>query len=163
MNKNRRAAIYPGTFDPLTIGHLDIIERSANIFDEIIIAIGDNPDKNPLFSIEERINMITKATTHLTNIKVIKFHSLLVDLSTELDANIVIRGIRSSSDFEYEQQMGYANVSLKKELETIYLMPKLEYSFISSSVVRAILKFGGEVDHLVPKSILNEIKSKGKK
>ncbi len=162
MNKNRRA-IYPGTFDPLTIGHLDIIERSANMFDEIIVAIGENQSKNPLFSIEKRINMIAKATSHINNIKVIKFHSLLVELSTELDANIIIRGIRSSTDFEYEQQMGYANVSLKKELETIYLMPKLEYSFISSSVVRAILKFGGEVDHLVPNSILKEIKSKGKK
>ncbi len=162
MNKNRRA-IYPGTFDPLTIGHLDIIERSANMFDQIIVAIGNNTDKNPLFSIEERISMIEKATAHLKNIEVIKFHSLLVDLSTELNANIIIRGIRSSTDFEYEQQMGYANVSLKKEIETIYLMPKLDYSFISSSVVRAILKFGGEVDHLVPKSILNEIKSKGKK
>ncbi len=162
MNKNR-SAIYPGTFDPLTIGHLDIIERSANMFDQIIVAIGENPSKTPLFSIEERIGMIEKATSHLKNIKVIKFHSLLVDLSAELDANIIIRGIRSSTDFEYEQQMGYANVSLKKELETIYLMPKLEYSFISSSVVRAILKFGGEIEHLVPKSILNEIKSKGKK
>ena len=162
MNRNRRA-IYPGTFDPLTIGHLDIIERSANMFDKIIVAIGDNPSKTPLFSIEERIEMIEKATAHLKNIEVTKFHSLLVELSTKLDANIVIRGIRSSTDFEYEQQMGYANVSLKKELETIYLMPKLEYSFISSSVVRAILKFGGEVDHLVPKSILKDIKSKGKK
>ena len=162
MNKNR-IAIYPGTFDPLTLGHLDIIERSANMFDKIIVAIGENPSKTPLFSIEERIDMIEKATAHLKNIEVIKFHSLLVDLSTELDANIIIRGIRSSTDFEYEQQMGYANVSLKKEIETIYLMPKLEYSFISSSVVRAILKFGGEIDHLVPKSILNEIKSKGKK
>jgi len=162
MDKNRRA-IYPGTFDPLTLGHLDLIERSANIFGEIIVAIGDNPDKNPLFSIEERISMIEKATAHLNNIKVIKFYSLLVDLSTELNANIIIRGIRSATDFEYEQQMGYTNVSLKKELETIYLMPKLEYSFISSSVVRAILKFGREIDHLVPKSILNEIKSKGKK
>ncbi len=162
MNKNR-SAIYPGTFDPLTIGHLDIIERSANMFDQIIVAIGENPSKTPLFSIEERIGMIEKATVHLKNIEVIKFHSLLVDLSAELNANIIIRGIRSSTDFEYEQQMGYANLSLKKELETIYLMPKLEYSFISSSVVRAVLKFGGEVDHLVPKSILNEIKSKGKK
>ncbi len=162
MNKNRRA-IYPGTFDPLTLGHLDIIERSANMFNQIIVAIGENPSKTPLFSIEERIDMIEKATAHLKNIEVIKFHSLLVDLSTELDANIIIRGIRSSTDFEYEQQMGYANVSLKKEIETIYFMPKLEYSFISSSVVRAILKFGGEIDHLVPKSILNEVKSKGKK
>jgi len=162
MNTPKKA-IYPGTFDPLTLGHLDLIERSSKMFDEIVVAIGNNPEKNPLFNIEERINMITIATAHLKNIKVIQFHSLLVELSTKLNTNIIIRGIRSSADFEYELQMGYANVSLKKELETIYLMPKLEYSFISSSVVRAILKFNGEIDHLVPKSILNDIKRKGKK
>lgn len=162
MNTPKKA-IYPGTFDPLTLGHLDLIERSSKMFDEIVVAIGNNPEKNPLFNIEERIKMITTATAHLKNIKVIQFHSLLVELSTKLNTNIIIRGIRSSADFEYELQMGYANVSLKKELETIYLMPKLEYSFISSSVVRAILKFNGEIDHLVPKSILNDIKRKGKK
>ena len=162
MSKPKKA-IYPGTFDPLTLGHLDLIERSSIMFDEIVVAIGNNPEKNPLFNIEERIKMITTATAHLKNIKVVQFHSLLVELSTKLDANIIIRGIRSSADFEYELQMGYANISLKKELETIYLMPKLEYSFISSSVIRAILKFDGEIDHLVPKSILNDIKRKGKK
>ena len=162
MNTPKKA-IHPGTFDPLTLGHLDLIERSSTMFDEIVVAIGNNPEKNPLFNIEERIKMITTATAHLKNIKVIQFHSLLVELSTKLNTNIIIRGIRSSADFEYELQMGYANVSLKKELETIYLMPKLEYSFISSSVVRAILKFNGEIDHLVPKSILNDIKRKGKK
>jgi len=157
-----RSAIYPGTFDPLTLGHLDLIERSSKMFDEIIIAIGDNPDKNPLFSISERIDMIKKATEHLCNIKLVTFHSLLIDLSRELDTNIIIRGIRSATDFEYELQMGYANVAMQKELETIYLMPSLEYSYISSSVVRTILKFDGEVNHLVPKSILEDVKRKGK-
>lgn len=159
MNNTKRA-IYPGTFDPLTNGHLDIIERSSKMFDEIIIAIGNNPDKNPLFNITERMNMIKKATIDIENIKVVQFHSLLVDLSTELNANIIVRGIRSASDFEYELQMGYANIALKKDLETIYLMPSLKYSYVSSSVVRAILKFDGNIEHLVPKSILNNIKGK---
>ena len=156
--KMSKSAIYPGTFDPLTLGHLDLIERSSKMFNEIIIAIGDNPEKTPLFSIAQRIDMIEKATEHLCNIKIVTFHSLLVELSNELNTNIIIRGIRSATDFDYELQMGYANVALKKELETIYLMPKLEYSFISSSVVRTILKFDGEIDHLVPSSILKYIK-----
>ena len=161
LHKKTRA-IYPGTFDPLTNGHLDLIERSSKMFDEIVVAIGDNPDKNPLFSVEERAKMIKKATEHLSNITLVKFNSLLVDLSTELNSNIIIRGIRSAGDFEYESQMTYANNSLKKELETIYLMPSLEYSYISSSVVRTLLKFDGKIEHLVPKSILKDIEEKRK-
>jgi len=163
--ENKKRAIYPGTFDPLTNGHLDIIERSSKMFNEIVVAIGDNPDKNPLFSVSERANMINKATSHLPNITIVKFNSLLVELSTELNSNIIIRGIRSATDFEYESQMTYANNSLKKELETIYLMPSLEYSFISSSLVRTLLKFDGKIDHLVPNNILEdiEIKRKGSK
>ena len=157
-----KRAIYPGTFDPLTNGHLDIIERSCKIFDELVVAIGDNLDKNPLFSVSERATMIKKATSHLSNITLVKFNSLLVDLSSELNANIIIRGIRSSSDFEYESQMTYANNSLKKDLETIYLMPSLEYSFVSSSLVRTLLKFDGKIEHLVPKDILKDIEKKRK-
>jgi len=157
---NKKRAIYPGTFDPLTNGHLDIIERSAKLFDEIVVAIGDNPDKNPLFSVAQRATMIKKATAHLSNITIVKFNSLLVELSSELNANIIIRGIRTATDFEYESQMTYANNALKKELETIYLMPSLEYSFISSSVVRTLLKFNGEIEHLVPPTILEDILKK---
>lgn len=160
---NKKRAIYPGTFDPLTLGHLDLIERSSLLFDEVVIAIGDNPDKNPLFSVSERAGMIKKATKDLPNITLVKFNSLLVDLAEELESNIVIRGIRSTTDFEYESQMTYANTSLKADLETVYLMPKLEYSFISSSVVRAILKFDGKIEHLVPSTILDEIEKKRKK
>jgi len=159
----RTRAIYPGTFDPLTNGHLDIIERSCKIFDEVIVAIGDNPDKNPLFTVEERATMIKKAIAHLSNITLVKFNSLLVDLSSELDSNIIIRGIRTVSDFEYESHMTYANNSLRKELETVYLMPSLKYSFISSSLVRTLLQFDGKIDHLVPKNILEDIEEKRKK
>lgn len=161
MHKKIRA-IYPGTFDPLTNGHLDIIERSSKMFDELVIAIGDNPDKTPLFNVTERANMIKKATAHLPNITLVKFNSLLVDLSTQLDANIIIRGIRTATDFEYESQMTYANTTLKKEMETIYLMPSLEYSYISSSVVRTLLKFDGRIEHLVPKIILEDVEAKRK-
>ena len=160
--QKKTIAIYPGTFDPLTNGHLDIIERSAKMFDEIVVAIGDNPDKNPLFSIEERAKMIKKTTAHLSNITLVKFNSLLVDLSTELNSNIIIRGIRTATDFEYESQMTYANTALKNDLETIYLMPSLEYSYISSSVVRTLLKFNGKIEHLVPKSILKDVEEKRK-
>ena len=155
-----RRAIYPGTFDPISNGHLDLIERSSKIFDKVIVAIGNNPEKTPMFNIKERQNMIREATKHLSNIEIVVFHSLLVDLCSELDANIIVRGVRGATDFEYELQMNYANASLNPHIETIFLMPSLESSYISSSVVRAILKFNGEIDHLVPSSILKNIKGK---
>jgi len=154
-----KRAIYPGTFDPITNGHVDIITRASSMFDEIIVAVANNPKKNPMFSVEQRIEMAKKPIHSLENVKVIGFSSLLVDLSDELEANIVIRGIRAVSDFEYEFQMGYANASLKKELETIFLMPSLEYAFISSSIVRSLLPFNGKIEHLVPHCILEEIQS----
>ena len=152
-----RTAIYPGTFDPITNGHVDIIQRASQLFDEIIVAVADNQSKQPMFTVEERVIMTKKATKSISNVKVISFHSLLVDLSDELDANIIIRGIRAVSDFEYEFQMGYANASLKKELETIFLMPSLEYAFISSSIVRSLLPFNGKIEHLVPHCLLPNI------
>ena len=109
-----KRAIYPGTFDPITNGHVDIIQRASNMFDEITVAVADNQAKKPMFSVEERVTMAKIATRSISNVKVISFNSLLVDLSDELNANIVIRGIRAVSDFEYEFQMGYANASLKK-------------------------------------------------
>ncbi len=153
-----KRAIYPGTFDPITNGHVDIIQRASMLFDEIIVSVADNQAKQPMFSLKERIAMAKKATKCFDNVKVIGFNSLLVDLSDQLEANIVIRGIRAVSDFEYEFQMGYANASLKKELETIFLMPSLEYAFISSSIVRSLLPFNGKIEHLVPHCILPDIK-----
>ncbi len=155
-----RRVIYPGTFDPITNGHLDIIRRACAMFDEIIVAVAKNDAKKPMFSLDKRIEMVEKATKEFPKVKVIYFCSLLVNLSDELNANIIIRGLRAVSDFEYELQMGYANASLKKELETVYLMPTLENAFISSSIVRSILPFNGEVSHLVPKIILDDIQNR---
>jgi len=150
-------AIYPGTFDPITVGHLDIIQRACTMFDEIIVAVADSPAKQPMFHLEQRIEMAKTATQDFSEVTVIGFESLLVDLSEKLDANIIIRGLRAVSDFEYELQMGYANASLKKDLETVYLMPSLEYAFVSSSIVRTILTFDGKADHLLAPSTLELI------
>ncbi|UPT78222.1 pantetheine-phosphate adenylyltransferase [Sulfurovum sp. XGS-02] len=157
MSENRRA-IYPGTFDPITNGHIDIISRASHMFDEIIVAVADSEAKKPMFSLEQRIDMVKAATKAFPTVKVIGFRGLLVDLSDELDANIIVRGLRAVSDFEYELQMGYANASLKKELETVYLMPSLEHAFVSSSVVRSILNFDGKIAHLVPDEAFKLIK-----
>ena len=157
MSEKRRA-IYPGTFDPITNGHLDIISRACHMFDEIIVAVADSEAKKPMFTLKQRINMVKAATKELPKIKVVGFQGLVVDLSDDLEANILVRGLRAVSDFEYELQMGYANASLKKELETVYLMPSLEHAFVSSSVVRSILNFDGKVEHLVPEAALNLIK-----
>lgn len=155
---NMKRAIYPGTFDPVTVGHLDIMKRASSMFDEIIIAVAESKSKKPMFTLDQRISMVKESTKELSNIKVVGFEGLLVDLSNTFDANILIRGLRAVSDFEYELQMGYANASLKKELETIFLMPSLEYGFVSSSVVRSILPFNGKVDHLLHPAVYKMIK-----
>ncbi len=157
MSEKRRA-IYPGTFDPITNGHIDIISRASHMFDEIIVAVAYSEAKRPMFTLEQRINMVKAATKAFPTVKVIGFRGLLVDLSDELEANIIVRGLRAVSDFEYELQMGYANASLKKELETVYLMPSLEHAFVSSSVVRTILNFDGKIEHLVPDEAFKLIK-----
>ncbi len=158
MEIMKRRAIYPGTFDPVTVGHIDIMKRACSMFDEIIIAVAKSASKKPMFTHKQRIAMVQAVTKDFLNIKVVGFEGLLVDLSNELDANILVRGLRAVSDFEYELQMGYANTSLKKELETIFLMPSLEYGYVSSSVVRSILPFNGKVDHLLHPTVLQMIK-----
>lgn len=158
MNTIKRA-IYPGTFDPVTVGHVDIMKRACSMFDEIVVAVAMSASKSPMFTLEQRIEMLEASTKELSNLKVVGFDSLLVDLSDRLDANVIIRGLRAVSDFEYEIQMGYANSSLKKELETIFLMPSLEYSYVSSSVVRSILPFDGKVDHLLHPTVHKLIKA----
>jgi len=152
-----KKAIYPGTFDPITVGHLDIVERACSMFDEITIAVAKSASKKPMFTLEQRIAMVEAVTKEFPKVNVVGFEGLLVDLSDKLDANIIIRGLRAVSDFEYELQMGYANSSLKKELETIFLMPSLEYGFVSSSIVRSILPFDGKVDHLLHPTVLKMI------
>ncbi|MBN2825246.1 MAG: pantetheine-phosphate adenylyltransferase [Campylobacterales bacterium] len=156
---NFRRAIYPGTFDPITNGHLDIIRRACKMFDEIIIAVAVSESKRPRFTLDQRMEMIRESTGNLPKIKVISFSSLLVDLADEVDAYIIVRGLRAISDFEYELQMGYANASLNSKIETIYLMPNLDHAFISSSMVRSILHFNGKIDHLLPPEAHALIKS----
>lgn len=149
-----RRAIYSGTFDPITNGHLDIIKRAANIFDEVIIAVAKSELKKPMFSHEKRVEFAQAAVEDLKSVKVIGFDTLLVDLASELNINTIIRGLRAVSDFEYELQMGYANSSINKRLETLYLMPTLENAFVSSTIVREIIRFNGKFQHLVPQKVL---------
>ncbi|QEZ89426.1 pantetheine-phosphate adenylyltransferase [Aliarcobacter cibarius] len=149
-----KRAIYSGTFDPITIGHLDIIERATNIFDEVIISVAKSELKKPMFSHQKRVEFVKAATTHLNNVRVVGFDTLLVDLARELKTNTIIRGLRAVSDFEFELQMGYANSSINKNLETVYLMPTLEHAFVSSTIVREIIRFKGKFEHLVPKKVV---------
>lgn len=152
-----RKALYPGTFDPITNGHIDIIKRASTIFDEVIVAVASSDKKKPMFDVEKRVKMSKIATKGIKGVSVISFNNLVVDCAKELDVNFLVRGLRAVSDFEYELQMGYANSSLNPDIETIYLMPSLENAFISSSIVRTILEHGGDVSHLVSGSVLKEL------
>jgi len=149
-----KKAIYSGTFDPITTGHLDIIERATKIFDEVIISVAKSELKSPMFSHEKRVEFVKVSTEHLSNVEVIGFDILLVDFAKELKINTIIRGLRAVSDFEFELQMGYANSSINKNLETIYLMPTLEHAFVSSTIVREVIRFKGSFEHLVPKRVI---------
>ena len=153
-----KSAIYPGTFDPVTNGHIDIINRACKIFDKIIVAVADNKDKKTMFNLKKRVEMMKKATKEFKKVEVKSFNTLLVEFAKKENTKIIIRGLRAVSDFEYELQMGYANKSLDENIDTIYLMPNLDNAFISSSVVRSILKYNGDVSHLVPKEILEDLK-----
>lgn len=156
----KRIALYPGTFDPITNGHFDVIQRALGLFDELIIAVAVSQDKKPMFTLDQRITMINKAIVDLKNVRVIGFDNLTVDLAKVNNANILIRGLRAVSDFEYELQLGYLNNSLDDSLETVYLMPKLKNAFISSSFVRNLLKFNGKTEHLLPEEVQAMIANK---
>lgn len=149
--------IYPGTFDPLTNGHLDIIKRSSELFDSVLVAIAHSASKSPRFSVQERLEMAQLATKDFSNVACISFGGLLADLARSHNARFLIRGLRVVSDFEYELQMGYTNSSLNQELDTIYLMPTLQHAFISSSIVRNILEHSGKISHLIPEPVFHYI------
>ncbi len=149
-----RKAIYPGTFDPITNGHIDLIRRATNLFDEVIVAVANSKDKHPMFDAATRLTMVEAAIAPLGGAKATLFDTLLVDFAQACDTPVIIRGLRAVSDFEYELQLAYANRSLWDRMETICLMPSLENAFISSTVIRSILNHGGCVKHLVPEPII---------
>ena len=155
-------AIYPGSFDPLTNGHLDLIDRAAKIFDHLVVAILRNSSKNPLFTVEERVAMLTEGTAEFENVSVSPFDGLLVDFAREQRAHAVVRGIRAISDYEYEFQMALMNRRLSPEVETIFLMPDAKYSFVSSRLVKNVFQLGGSVDGLVPKFVIERLKDKNR-
>lgn len=146
MNK----AIYPGSFDPVTYGHIDIIERASDIFDELIVAVLNNSVKQPLFSIDERVNILKEVLKYIPNIKVLSYEGLLVDFAMECDAKVIVRGLRAVTDFEYELQLAQTNSVLNKGVDTMFLTTSLEYAYLSSSTVKEVASYGGNIDNFVP-------------
>jgi pantetheine-phosphate adenylyltransferase len=156
----RVKAIYPGSFDPLTNGHLDLIERGSKIFDELVIAILRNSEKSPLFSVEERMEMLKDTTSHLENVSVDTFEGLLVDYVAKQNARAVLRGIRAISDYEYELQMALMNRNLSPNIETVFMMPADTYSYLSSRLVKEVFQLGGSVRGLVPELVEERLREK---
>ena len=150
-------ALYPGSFDPLTNGHMDLIERASALFGEVIVAVLSNPSKKALFTVEERIAQIQVSTAHLERIEVISFDGLTVHCAEAHRADLILRGLRAMSDFEYELQIAHTNRSLAENLETVFLATSTRHSFLSSSVVKEVARFGGPVDHMVPKEVAKDL------
>lgn len=155
-----KKAIYPGSFDPITFGHLDIIKRSAKIVDELVVGVLNNSAKNSLFSLEERVSMIKEMTKDLPNVKVESFDGLLVDYMNEIGATIIIRGLRAVTDFEYELQIAQSNHVQNEEIETIFLTTNLKYSYLSSTIVKEFASYGGDISKFVPEQFIDRIYAK---
>ncbi|GAA0613211.1 pantetheine-phosphate adenylyltransferase [Virgibacillus siamensis] len=155
-----RLAICPGSFDPITYGHLDIIERGARIFDHVIIVVFNNQSKSPLFSVEERFKLIKQSTEHLENVSVDSSGELLIDYATQKNAQAVLRGLRAVSDFEYEMQITSMNRKLNENIETLFMMTNNQYSFLSSSIVKEVAKYKANVSDLVPKPVEEALNKK---
>ena len=156
MNK----AIYPGSFDPVTLGHLDIIERTSKMFDRVIIGVLNNKSKSPLFSVEERVNMIKSITSHLKNVEVRSFDGLLVDFVHQCRADVIVRGLRAITDFEYELQMAQTNRVIAPDIDTIFLTTNLKYSYLSSSIVKEIASYDGDISAFLHPDIAVQVKQK---
>ena len=153
-------ALYPGTFDPITNGHMDIIERASKLFDEVIVAIMINPRKKCTFTLQEREEMIQKCTAHLQNVKVVSDNNLTVRLAQKIGAKVLIRGIRAVADYEYELSQATSNMVLDKEIETVFLVSRPEYSFLSSSIAKEIALFNGDIKDFIPQAIIKEVQAK---
>lgn len=153
-------AIYPGSFDPVTLGHLDVIKRSSKIVDELIVGVLNNNLKTPLFSVEERVRMLEKSVKDLQNVKVMSFEGLSVDFAKKMKAQILVRGLRAVTDFEYELQMSQTNHKLDPEVDTIFFNTSIEYAYLSSSSVKEIAAFGGDISDFVPDFLVEEIYDK---
>jgi pantetheine-phosphate adenylyltransferase len=158
-----RRAIYPGSFDPVTNGHLDVIDRARKLFDEVIVAVAHNDQKHPLFSLEERLGFLKSALGKIKNVEVAPLDGLLVDFAVARKATAVIRGLRAISDFEFEFQMALMNRKLEATVETIFLMPKEEYTYLSSRIVKEIARLGGDVKDFVPARVAAELRRKLKR
>ena len=155
---SHKKAIYSGTFDPITNGHMDILTRALKVYDEVILGVASSAAKQPMFNINTRLKFIQEATKNIDGVSAKAFDTLVVNFARDENVYSIIRGLRTTTDFEYELQMSYANHSLDKDIDTIFLMPALENAFVSSSIVRELIRFDGDFSHLVPKEIISSIK-----
>lgn len=155
-----KRAIYPGSFDPVTNGHLDMIERSAKIVDELVVGVLNNSAKNSLFSVEERVSMLEEMTADMPNVTVASFDGLLIDYAKQIGANIIVRGLRAITDFEYELQIAQTNKKVSGNIETIFLTTNLKYSYLSSTIVKEFAAYGGDISHFVPEHLIEKIYAK---
>lgn len=153
-------AICPGSFDPVTYGHLDIIERASQLFYSVVVAVLENPSKKPIFSLEERVKLLKSAVSHLPNVEVSFFNGLLVDFVRQVNGDLIVKGLRAISDFEIEFQMALSNKRMAPEIETMFMMTKNEYSFLSSSMVKELFQFGGDIHDLVSPEVENALREK---
>ena len=158
MSRNKRQAIYPGSFDPVTNGHLDLIQRASRIFDHVIIAVAANTNKRPLFTIEERVAMLKKAIARIKGVSVETFNTLVIEYAQQKKINVLLRGLRMTSDFEYEFQIALTNRRLAEKVETVFLMPFEHYSFLSSTLLKEVASLGADVSSFVPSFIEKELK-----
>ncbi len=155
-----RIAVYPGSFDPLTNGHLDIIRRGTRLFDRVLVAVLENESKSALFSVAERMELIAQCTSDVSGVEVHSFTGLLVDFMVRKQANVVVRGIRAVSDYEYELQMALMNRELNDRVETLFMLPAVEFTFVSSRLVKEVFRLGGDVGRLVPPLVLEQLKAR---
>ena len=155
-----RRAIYPGSFDPVTFGHIDMMERSAKVVDELVVAVLINSAKKPLFSVKERVSMLEEIAGHIPNIRITSFHGLLIDYAREVNASIIIRGLRAVTDFEYELQIAQTNRIVNSEIDTLFLTTSLEYAYLSSTIVKEVASYGGDISHFVPEQLIERIYAK---